>query len=548
VGSMSSHLASVAREFGVPTVVDAGNATSRLSNDELVTLHADRTSLYRGVVEELTAEMRPARKLIFGSPVHRRMRDILDRISPLNLTDPASPAFVAEACRTFHDIIRYTHERAMQVMFGMAGETGATQSSVRLVSTLPLNLAVVDLGGGLRAGLTVCDRVTPDHIESMPLKAIWRGFAHPGVDWAGTMSIDRTTFSGSLAISATSEFGEVPGGDSYAVVSREYVNLSIRFAYHFATIDALCGENISQNYARLQFAGGAGAYYGRSLRVQLIGAVLEKMGFQVTLKGDLLEASISRYDRESLEEKLDLLGRLLASSRLLDMNITDQEQIERAVAAFFRGEYDLLMQREDSGMPGFYLQGGSWQRVSEEGEQLILQVGSRWGRRVASEMTGLIGKMFGTSYHDFLDTIEAYSYFPLAILKDVELANGRVRVRIKPVGGKVDRAGGIVFGMRNIDNYFVLRTNALEGNIILFEYVNGRRLERQAVRKRIESDRWHQLSVEIKGESVKGYFNDELVVEYQAGIALKGFVGLWTKADSVIFFDGPIIEDRGSNE
>jgi pyruvate,water dikinase len=402
---------------------------------------------------------------------------------------------------------------------------------------------MIDIGGGLKKDLTTCDNVFPDYIESTPMNAIWRGFSHPGVNWAGTMSIDRGTLSGILAVPAVSEFGEAPGGESYAVLSRDYLNLSIRFAYHFATIDALCGRNSSQNYASLQFSGGAGNYYGRSLRVQLIGTVLEKLGFQVAIKGDLLEASIARYDSVSLAEKLDLLGRLLASSKLLDMTLSDQEQIERAAEAFFNGDYDFLLKREED-LRGFYLQGGSWRYVTEEGRFLILQDGSRWGRRIASEVTGLMGRMIGSAYHEFLDTIEAYSYFPLAVVKDVQLSTGSVMVRIKPVAGKVDRAGGIAFGLKNIDNYFVLRTNALEGNISLFEYINGRRVLLESVRKRIETGHWHVLSVEIQNQSITGFFNGEPLIRHRSEGPVKGYIGLWTKADSVVYFDQFTIDDE----
>ncbi|HSB51734.1 MAG TPA: hypothetical protein VLD40_03665, partial [Dissulfurispiraceae bacterium] len=144
-----------------------------------------------------------------------------------------------------------------------------------------------------------------------------------------------------------------------------------------------------------------------------------------------------------------------------------------------------------------------------------------------------------------LDTMEAYYYFPVAVAKDVELEDGAVSVRIKPVGGNIDRAGGLVFGMRNIDNYFVVRTNALEGNVILFEYINGKRHQRKVVPKRIETGLWHRLRVVLRDRTVSAYYNDDLVVHYLADVSLRGFVGLWTKADSVVYFDELTIEADG---
>jgi pyruvate,water dikinase len=136
----------------------------------------------------------------------------------------------------------------------------------------------------------------------------------------------------------------------------------------------------------------------------------------------------------------------------------------------------------------------------------------------------------------------------MAILRNLELSEGTISVDIKPVGGNIDRAGGIAFGIRDVDNYFVLRTNALEGNIILFEYINGRRIEKHIARKKIETGKWHNLSVGILGHDIKGYINGELLMEHHTGRSLRGHIGLWTKADSVTYFDKLIIESDGRRE
>jgi pyruvate,water dikinase len=444
--------------------------------------------------------------------------------------------------------VRFTHETAIKEMFGMSVTSDRTGASVRLTTTLPLNLWLIDLGEGLREGLTTCDKVTPGMIESAPMKAVWRGFTHPGVNWAGTMNIDSGKLTGMLAASALSELGELAGGESYALLSGDYLSLSVRFAYHFATIDSLCGDNESQNYISLQFSGGAGDYYGRSLRIQLMGNILDRLGFRVTEKGDRLEAFIARYDKRSIEEKLDMTARLLASTRLLDITLSNQEELAELTETFLNGSYDFLTGKTDNALPNLYLRSGHWTLSVEDGRTCCLQNGSRWGRRIASGISGFMGKVAGGTYHEFLDTIEAYHYFPMAILRNLELSEGTVRVNIKPMGGNIDRAGGIAFGVRDVENYFVLRTNALEGNIILFEYINGRRIEKRMVRKKIQTGKWHNLSVGISGHDIKCYANGELLMEHDAGRSLKGYIGLWTKADSVTCFENLIIETTGRRE
>ena len=91
----------------------------------------------------------------------------------------------------------------------------------------------------------------------------------------------------------------------------------------------------------------------------------------------------------------------------------------------------------------------------------------------------------------------------------------------------------------------MLRVNALEDNVILFEYVNNKRLTRASVQKEIKKDQWYLITVEISGNTLKGYLDDELLMEYTAERPLAGYVGLWTKADSVTYFDELTIEEGG---
>lgn len=546
IGSPASHLASVAREFGIPALFDTQNATSLLAHGEIVTLAADAARVFKGVVDELVNDIRPLKQTIFESPVHRKMRGILDRLAPLNLTDPQDTNFSPEGCKTFHDIIRFTHEYGIKAMFGLTDET-ETVRSIRLTAIIPLTLNLIDLGGGLKEGLTSCHEVTPEHIDSFPMKAIWKGFTHPGVTWSGAINVTAKNLMTLFASSAVSEFGEMPGGISYAIISKDYANLSVKFGYHFATIDTLCSDNSNQNYISLQFAGGAGNYYGKALRVTFIGNVLGRLGFKVSLKGDLLDAFISGYDRPSIEAKLDQLGRLFAASRLLDIALSGQNDVDTLTEAFFNGEYDFLSVKPEDALKNFYTHGGHWKRTVEDGHVYCLQDSSK-EYIIASGTAGIAGKFIGQKVQELLDNIEAYYYFPLAIAKNTEISDGKVSVRVKPIKGHIDRAGGIAFGIQNSSNYYVIRINALEDNVILFEYVNGKRYQRVAVNEKIHSNTWYDLSVEIIGDSIRGFLDGIPVIEYTADNQVQGFIGLWTKADSVTYFDELIIETKGNKK
>jgi pyruvate,water dikinase len=545
IGSVASHLGSVMREFGIPAIVDAGNATTTLRDGDMVTISTNPPRVYSGIVGELTALIQPRKKQVFDSPVHRRMRSVLDLISPLNLTEPGEPSFSPEGCKTIHDIIRFAHEQAVQSMFGLTDEADEVRS-IKLQAKIPLELRLIDIGGGIKQGLTTCNDITPEQVESVPFRAIWRGFTHPGVSWEGSIGLNMNTVLTLLSSPATSEFGPAPGGVSYAILSAEYMNLSAKFGYHFATIDTFISGNSSQNYISFQFSGGAGSYYGKSLRVAFLGSVLGRLGFQVKLRGDLIEGSIEGYDRPSLEEKLDQMGRLLVSTRLLDMSLTNKADVERLTGAFFRADYDFLAERAEEGLEKFYTHGGSWKKAIDGGRPVCLQDGSRAGFTISSGVAGAVGKLVGQALQEFLDNVEAYYYFPLAVAKDLRMSDGAVRVRVKPVSGNIDRAGGIVFGMRDVSNYFVFRINALEDNLILFEYVNGRRIERARIQETIRSGQWYDLRVEARARDLQCFLNDRAVLGYGADKPVQGYVGFWTKADSVTLFDRLIVESDGS--
>jgi pyruvate,water dikinase len=542
IGSVTSHLASVAREFGVPTIVDAVTATTVLQEGQEITLIADNTTVYQGIVPELAAHIRPQKKPMFNSPVHQRLRAVLDRISPLNLTDPKALDFQPSGCQTVHDIVRFAHEKAMLEMFGLSKVGPGRVTAVQLTANIPLVLYLVDLGGGLKAGLTTCDVVTPDHLESIPMKALWRGFSHPGITWKGAISFDVKNFMSLMAQGAMQEPGETPGGDSYAILSHDYCNLSAKFGYHFANLDTFDSEIPENNYIHLQFAGGVGSYVGRSLRLTFLGEVLFQLGFSIKVTGDLLEASVSGLDQPSMDRTLDQVGRLLASSRLLDMAISGEADIQPMVTAFFQGNYDFLQQSESRRLPGFYTHTGDWHQRQEDGRTLLVEDGSHYLSSFSSGFTNMITTMIGETYFDILDNIGAYFYFPLAIAKESYVKEGVISLRVKPVSGSIDQAGGLAFGIRNIGNYFVFRVNTLEDNVILFEFLNNKRWKRASYPVNLAAGTWYQLKVEFSGNRCQCYLDDVPVIDYTADRPLDGYVGLWTKADSVTHFADLIID------
>jgi len=544
VGTSMCHLASVAREFGVPMAVNVTDATKMLVSGDPITLYAQgEPAIYRNIFGNDQQGSKPAKRRILDSAVHQKMRSVLDYLSPLHLTNPDDPGFQPESCSSLHDIIRFAHEQAIREMFNLSALAEDQSVTVKLSTHIPLTLHLIDLGGGLTLGLSTCDKVTAEHFVSGPIQALWQGFTHPGINWSGTVQFDGNSFLSRMAASATSEFGPEPGGDSYALIGTDYLNFSAKFGHHYATLDTLCSDDSDHNYLSLQFSGGAGTYTGKTLRIQFLGKVLSDLGCSVNLQGDLLEASLNRFSRTEMLERLDHIGRLLASSRLLDMAIANQQDVDTLTTEFMSGNYDLLNQKGRSSLPAFYTNLGNWQLTEDDGTVCCLSDGSQWMNTISSNVSTLINKAFGSKYQELLDTIGAYYYFPLAVAKLGSFGNADITLMVKPLRGSIDQAGGLVFGLRDIGNYFVFRVNALEDNAILFEYVENKRFLRAQIKIPISTEAWHPLRVIVTDSQVSCLVNEIPACTYTADRAIRGHIGLWTKADSVTLFKKLIIYD-----
>lgn len=127
--------------------------------------------------------------------------------------------------------------------------------------------------------------------------------------------------------------------------------------------------------------------------------------------------------------------------------------------------------------------------------------------------------------------------FPIAFtgpaLKDLHLS-----VKCKPVSGRVDQGCGLVFRLTDADNYYVTRANALEDNVRLYHVVKGKRIQFAGWNGRVTSGTWHELGVDAQGDHFQVFFDRNKVIDaHDKTFSEAGKFGLWTKADSVIYFD-----------
>jgi hypothetical protein len=128
--------------------------------------------------------------------------------------------------------------------------------------------------------------------------------------------------------------------------------------------------------------------------------------------------------------------------------------------------------------------------------------------------------------------------FPWCVMHSTSMENGFVEVKFKPMAGKEDQAGGVVWRWKNGDNYYVARANALEDNVSLYYTEGGSRKTIEYADAPVAREAWHTLRVEFSGRHIKVILDGVARIELDdAHIAGAGAVGVWTKADSVTLFD-----------
>ncbi len=128
--------------------------------------------------------------------------------------------------------------------------------------------------------------------------------------------------------------------------------------------------------------------------------------------------------------------------------------------------------------------------------------------------------------------------FPWCVKQGTALADGVVEVKFKPLAGREDQAGGVVWRWKDGDNYYVARANALENNVSLYYTERGRRQTIKYVDAAVAPNAWHTLRAEFAGARIRVTLDGKSHIELDDGhIAGPGAVGVWTKADSVTLFD-----------
>ncbi len=353
VGSATGHMASLSREYQVPTILDTEKATGLITHGQEITVDAINCNVYEGRVEELL-KFKTQDSKFKETHIFKLLNNVLKLVVPLNLVDPDKEEFNPDNCKTYHDITRFAHEMAMAEIFKtgkgrdidsfddlMSAITFAESSdtsdideqAIVLRAGIPVEARLIDIGGGVK---DFKKKVTPEDITSAPFSSFLKGMRE--MRWPGPPPVDARGFLGMAAQTATMTEAQLRNmaEKSYAIISKNYMTFSIRLGYHFSMVEAYADENINDNYIKFFFKGGGAATDRKLRRVRLIKEILKTMNFRVEVKEDVVNAMLTKYKKSDIESRLVIMGKLTAYTKQLDMVMYNDAVADWYVEEFVR--------------------------------------------------------------------------------------------------------------------------------------------------------------------------------------------------------------------
>jgi pyruvate, water dikinase len=339
-GAVTGHMATICREFRVPTIVDTGSATQILKSGMEVTVDAEENVIYQGIAKELlTAQL--IEKIPYEETYEfKLLRRLLKKVSTLHITDPQSNEFDPAHCTTFHDIIRFAHEMAVRkIAQGIhPSQLSFIHSLNKLKLPIPLDLTVLDIGGGIKRGLS-SNEITLEEVNCAPLSILLKALIAPGVWQSQPIDLDLKGFMSSFTkLPSTQALSADRLNVNLAIVSREYINLNLGLGYHYNLIDGSMSDDRNSNYIYFRFYGGVTEITRRTRRVKLLSQILEKNDFAVESKGELITARIKKMERPLMEDKFRLIGKLIGYTRQLDVLLRNEKDIDFFTEKFQKDE------------------------------------------------------------------------------------------------------------------------------------------------------------------------------------------------------------------
>jgi hypothetical protein len=201
-----------------------------------------------------------------------------------------------------------------------------------------------------------------------------------------------------------------------------------------------------------------------------------------------------------------------------------------------------VSQEKPGGEPAHFLGVvGNWV-VAQDGTRSVLMVdGRQWKKGDPSG--GLADKarlIYGSRHEEFIDNVKAFAYYPYAVAQGIDdFQNGEISVRFQMIDGALDRCSGILFNLKPNGDYLTVRFNGTEDNLVLWTFNQGVRkfVKRGSEEMPLQMKQWYSIKIAVHGTRLEGYLNGKLLLEYTLPEPVSGKIGVWSKTDSVSYFD-----------
>ena len=188
---------------------------------------------------------------------------------------------------------------------------------------------------------------------------------------------------------------------------------------------------------------------------------------------------------------------------------------------------------------------GNWLIAEEEGKKVVLVDGRQWRKgQPAGGLAENARAIYGSRHEEFLDNVKAFAYYPYAVASAFEnFQDGEISMRFRLLEGLLDQCAGILFNLKPNGDYWTVRFNGKEDNVVLWKFENGKRsfVKKGTRDVAIPMKDWHSMTIVTKGAHVHATFDGEDLLDYDLPAPISGKVGLWSKTDSVSEFSDYVV-------
>ncbi|MFN7945149.1 MAG: family 16 glycoside hydrolase [Blastocatellia bacterium] len=184
---------------------------------------------------------------------------------------------------------------------------------------------------------------------------------------------------------------------------------------------------------------------------------------------------------------------------------------------------------------------GNWGIVQDDNKKVLMVDGRQWKRgQPAGGLADKARAIYGSKHEEFIDNVKAFAYFPYTVAREIpDFQNGEISMRFKLIEGALDQCAGILFNLKPNGDYLTVRFNGKEDNLVLWKFEKGKRsfVKKGSENMPLAMKQWHSMKIAVHGQKLEGWLNGKLLLEYDLSAPVSGKVGLWSKTDSVSYFD-----------